>query len=304
MDTKQIEVVLEAVKIGSIKKASEQLNYTQSGLIYLINVFEKAIGIPILERSYKGIKFNNAGKELEPYLLTIALADRALAEKVRDISNEQRRITQLRIGTYPSIAKFILPEIINKFLASRTNIDLEMIVCGADMPSYLAGGAIDFGIGEESLAGINHWQYFFETEIYAAIPKKYHIPETTSISMSELAEYPLIIPMYNVTDELLKRLERYPQIQRINVTTQDSAVLLSLVEQEVGISFMSKLNITKCPQSVRMIPIDPPIIRKMGFIIDQKKKTKPIIQEFVIFAQKNIENCKTEYKHGRSRGTE
>ena len=44
MDTKKIAVFLEAVKMGSLKKTAEKLNYTQSGLIYLMNSLENELG--------------------------------------------------------------------------------------------------------------------------------------------------------------------------------------------------------------------------------------------------------------------
>ena len=44
MDTKKLSILLATIQAGSLKKAAEKLNYTQSGLIYLVNSLEEEIG--------------------------------------------------------------------------------------------------------------------------------------------------------------------------------------------------------------------------------------------------------------------
>ena len=64
MDTKKIMLLLDVVKIGSLKRAAEALNYTQSGLIYQINSLEQEIGVPLLVRNHRGVSLTAAGAAL------------------------------------------------------------------------------------------------------------------------------------------------------------------------------------------------------------------------------------------------
>ena len=46
---------LKVAEVGSISKTAEQLNYTQSGLTYLLNTLETDIGLQLLKRDHKGV---------------------------------------------------------------------------------------------------------------------------------------------------------------------------------------------------------------------------------------------------------
>lgn len=41
MDTQKYEVFIKAAELGSIKKAAEELGYTQAGLSYILRTLEK-----------------------------------------------------------------------------------------------------------------------------------------------------------------------------------------------------------------------------------------------------------------------
>ena len=51
MDTKKLEALAMAVRMGSFTRAAETLGYTQSGLTHMMNSLEKDIGFALLVRS-------------------------------------------------------------------------------------------------------------------------------------------------------------------------------------------------------------------------------------------------------------
>ena len=61
MDTKKLEALAMAVRMGSFTRAAEALGYTQSGLTHMMNSLEKDIGFALLVRDRTGIRLTAAG---------------------------------------------------------------------------------------------------------------------------------------------------------------------------------------------------------------------------------------------------
>ena len=106
MDTKKLAVFQEAIKNGSLKKTAEKLNYTQSGLIYMMNSLEDEFGIHLLNRTTKGIELTQEGILLEPYIKKIVDCEEELTrssriyiKRVRKRS-ESARIQSMRATIY------------------------------------------------------------------------------------------------------------------------------------------------------------------------------------------------------------
>jgi len=283
MDAKKLAVLLEAVHIGSLKKAADQLNYTQSGLIYTINAVEKDIGMTVLNRSHKGISLNETGKELEPYFRALVEADVALEERTAQLYRANKAVEKVRVVTYPSLVRFLLPALIHEFSEIHPTVEFEIVTGVDEVPRLLTEGKVDFAIAERRWAGENEWFHVLNTELYAAVPGSFPIASFDRVLLDDIVEYPLIIPTYNTARELRERLSTYKHIKKIKVSTPDSTVLLSMVEQKMGITFLSKLNAGDCPEDVRLIPIEPPIIREMGIIVRGKTGLKAITKEFITF---------------------
>ena len=64
MDIYKIKALITAVELGSLTKAAETLNYTQSGLTHMMNSLEKEAGLRLIRRGRNGISLTPAGKYL------------------------------------------------------------------------------------------------------------------------------------------------------------------------------------------------------------------------------------------------
>ena len=55
MNVQKLNIILEALKYGSMTKAAEKLGYTQSALTYAINSTEQELGFPLVRRTKGGV---------------------------------------------------------------------------------------------------------------------------------------------------------------------------------------------------------------------------------------------------------
>lgn len=288
MDTKKIAIFLEAVKVGSLKKAAEKLNYTQSGLIYLMNSLENELGgIKLLNRTTKGVHLTEEGIILEPYIRKIYEGETELFNKIDEIQGRGLQ-GNIRIGAYPVYACGDLPGVIKRFLSAHPENDITVhVATDQELPGLLQDGDIDLAIGEAGLLKNTEWMPLMEYEIYAAIPEAFSLEAEENVTFDVLKDYPLLFSSYNqVSNQIEKLLER-ENPYKIHVQSGDGSALLHMVDEGLGIAFLSSLYLKECPETVRMCPLDPPIRKELGVLAKAEKMNTPLIKAFLPYLKKN-----------------
>ena len=81
MDGKKLEILMTAVDLGSLSKASDAVGYTQSGLTHLFDSLEREIGLTLIRRGHRGISLTRAGEELMPYIREFLRANAKLEDR-------------------------------------------------------------------------------------------------------------------------------------------------------------------------------------------------------------------------------
>lgn len=284
MDTKKLTILLEAIKVGSLKKAAEKLNYTQSGLIYLMNSLENELGIHLLNRTTKGIQLTQEGEILEPLIRRIVDSEEELMEKISDIQKGGTR--KLRIGAYPIYACYCLPGVMKEFLHDYPENEISIrVATSKELPKLLKDDEVDVAIGEMGLVDGVEWTYLMNYEIYAAMPAKLLEETPESVSFDMLKDYPLLFSTYNQISNQIEKLLNHKNQYKINVHSDDGSALLKMVEEGLGIAFMSSLYLNECPETVTMVPLEPPIVRELGVLVKHKNMDSPLIKNFLSYLQ-------------------
>lgn len=113
MKIRQVKAFLAVVKTGSVRRASVELNLTQSTVAKAVSQLEAELGSPLFERSAQGLRLNEAGESLLPYAETIvANADKAAAA-VSAIATGH--FDKLRLSVTPTLPPCILADAMTHF---------------------------------------------------------------------------------------------------------------------------------------------------------------------------------------------
>lgn len=270
MDTKKLELLLKTVDCGSMKKAADKLNYTQSGLVYTLNSLEKELGISLLKRSYKGISLSNEGKMLEPLMRNIVENSHLLEKEIKEISELDRTI--FRVGAYPAISRLWMPNITRKFMEVCPNAQVSLYVGMEEMHNMVQNGELDLAICEVGIAKNLTWTYFADDEIYVAVPHPSPFKERKALSLKELEDYMVLMPSHNPSSSgnasIRSWLDDNPHIQVLSVKAPDASTQLAMVGEGLGVTFTSGLYTYECPLTVEMYPLEPKICRQIGCITE------------------------------------
>ena len=121
---KQLRYFSTVARTGHFGAAAEQCAVTQPALSMQIQELEKELGLQLLERGRKGVGLTAGGREIAGRAACI-LAD------VRDLVDSARHLSggfsgPFRLGAIPSIAPYLLPQLLPLMRARHPDLDLHL----------------------------------------------------------------------------------------------------------------------------------------------------------------------------------
>lgn len=293
MEINKLVALLETVQLKSIRKAAEKLGYTQPGLTYMLNSLESELGIVILNRNYSGVTFTKEGLELEPYIRTLVNDEATLRQKISRMN--QSGDQTIRIGSYSSIAGSYLPKILKAFSEKNPSVRIEIRIGVEEIPNWLHKGEIEIGFCEQELAEGFTWIPLWSDQMCALVPANLEFPSDTPVPLERLIQGPLLAHSSNTRNTLANLLKDHINEGSHNIlfSTTEGAAIIEMVTEGPYISFLTELFKAKCPPTIRMLPIDPPMFRQLGIISNLNefpKEKQALIKKFIKFAQKYQES--------------
>ena len=120
MNIQQIEYIIAVGELKSFGQAAEKCFITQSTLSTMIAKFEGEIGIKIFDRKTKPVTVTKEGKTIIQQLKVIAKELDNLQEITNTLKGEISGT--LKIGVIPTVAPYLLPLFLNKFIRKLPNV--------------------------------------------------------------------------------------------------------------------------------------------------------------------------------------
>ncbi len=236
MDDRKINAFLLIVEKGSIRRAAEELGYSQSALSQMIQTMEAELGVPLLKRSHSGIALTKEGASLLPAMKKVKTEQDRLMREAREL---QSRRHMIRIGTYASIGREVLPALIRDVQEKDPGFSCEITIGANEITDLLETGGIDVAIiDEEAAAERFSCIPFLQDEYCAVVPGTLADRFQPPVPIRELYEYPLILPSES---RLAGILEQEPFRRKIPVRAVDDTAILSMVSQGIGVSILPRL---------------------------------------------------------------
>ncbi|GAA2148305.1 LysR family transcriptional regulator [Kitasatospora kazusensis] len=148
LDVRRLRLLRELAHRGTIAAVAEALSFSPSAVSQQLSVLEREAGVPLLERTGRRVALTPAGQNLvrhaEAVLERLERAGAELAGARRGLSGP------LRIGTYPSAARAIVPGALAAL--GRDHPGLEPMVTEVDpavVAAALRAGELDVALVHE-----------------------------------------------------------------------------------------------------------------------------------------------------------
>ena len=144
MRIEQLEYVATVARLGSFRRAADELHISQPALSGSVRSLERELGVDLLDRGRHGARMSDSGRELFPYILTLLDS----FDRLRHAAGEQHRSVRLvRLGTVSAATAPLLAPTIQQFRQSHPLTQVEVI--GAQQTEIHRGvleGSFDLGL--------------------------------------------------------------------------------------------------------------------------------------------------------------
>ncbi len=257
------EIFLKVVETGNISKASEALNYTQSGISHVISALEKRMGFKLFVRSSNGVALTDNGQKVVPIIQNIVNQEQLLKQEVFDINHEVGG--KLRIGSFTSITTLWLPGVIKYFEEQYPDVELEILDGNyADIRHWIKHGRIDCGFVAGDVPEGFMFHELRKDPILVILPEGHPLAEKKFITHEEVVDYPIILQPEGYNIDMSSILEKSSRPAKIQYNLRDDISIISFVEHGLGIGILPELVLDCQKVSLPRRPLEPAECRRIG----------------------------------------
>ncbi|REF28141.1 LysR family cys regulon transcriptional activator [Xenorhabdus cabanillasii] len=246
MKLQQLRYIVEVVNHNlNVSSTAEGLYTSQPGISKQVRMLEDELGIQIFARSGKHLTHvTPAGEEI----VRISREVLSKIDSIRSVASEHTYPDRgsLYIATTHTQARYALPPIIKGFIKRYPNVSLHM---HQGSPTQIAEevckGNSDFAIATEALHLYSdlimlpcyHWNRS------VVVTKDHPLAERQSVTIEELAEYPLVTYTFGFTgrSELDVAFNRAGIKPKIVFTATDADVIKTYVRLGLGIGVIASM---------------------------------------------------------------
>ncbi|WP_405623025.1 LysR family transcriptional regulator [Streptomyces sp. NBC_00076] len=194
MRTEQLEYIAAVTRLGSLRRAAEELRLSQPALSETVRNLERELGVDLLERKRSGATMSAEGRELLPYIVRVLEA----VDRLRVAAGEQHRISRMvRVGTVNAATVPLLVPAVRDFRAVHPVTQVEVV--GAQQTEIhraLSEGGFDLGLvnhldGDDVPAGFESTRLLHGRPVVCMRPDS-PLASRPAVTVDDLLTEPLI----------------------------------------------------------------------------------------------------------------
>jgi DNA-binding transcriptional LysR family regulator len=241
----------------SVSRAAERLLISQPAVSKQLQLLERSLGTPLVDRLPKGVRLTAAGELLAGHARKIfTLADDAL-RRVAELQGLRRG--KLVIGASTTLGIYFLPELLACYRQRYPQVDLELDVANTHIiQQYLTEHRVDIAITE----GFVHWpelyaRVFLIEELVPIVQPNHSLLQRPSVSLRQFCAEPMLIrERGSGTREVIEKalVQRKVSLRPL-MTLGSTEAIKRTVAAGVGVAFVSRLTIQQELQDKRLATI-------------------------------------------------
>ena len=287
-DTKKLEVLINAVDLGSITKAAKVMGFTQSGITKMIGSLEKEFGFPLLKRSRSGVVPSAEGERILPTIRAMLVHTDKLEKEISLI--RQKKNSSIRVCAYTSMLMHWLPFIIKKFHEKLPDVAIEMSSCTLEGAyEKVESGEIDLAFASRQEYQGFEFVHLRDDPLLAIVPNS---PEFTGLKVFPIKNYDnkdFIMPYYGFDKDIVRFFDHENVKPNIEPAYVDDPTVVFMVEHGMGISMLSELVMHGNKNDVISLPLLPAAHRELVICLKSLKNASPAVKVFVSSAVEAID---------------
>jgi DNA-binding transcriptional LysR family regulator len=276
-------------RLGSIRKAAEDLNVSASAIDRQILNVEAEIGMPLFERLPTGLRLTAAG---EIMMASGARWQKSLSEvraQIEDLRGLKRG--HVEIAVIDALAKGVIPAAIQSIQSRYPGIIIDVRVTSNDqVRRMIASNEVDFGIffDPESYRDITV-RAFVDVHLGFITPSGHPFGQQAEVRFSACIGSPVVVPSPALAVHqqiaLLEGTTRATLDKK--VTSNNIQMITSLVLQGVGIGVLTSLDVMTEVKAglLSFTRISDPVLRPMTLALCTAASRSPSYAADIVLSE-------------------
>jgi LysR family transcriptional regulator, carnitine catabolism transcriptional activator len=276
-------IVLAQTK--SFDKTGKIVNRSQPAITEQIRSLEAALGIPLFHRQTRSVTLTPEGEILYPRVERVLLE---LDDLLRDFAKVVALETgEVRVGATPTLACYLLPEIIGSFRKRHPGIRVVFSdETAARLEKMVEERQLDFYFGAKPSSRSNlRFQFVAEDKYVIVVPKSHVLAKRGCRKVQQLAQYPMLLMSRgtNVRDHIDDFFKRHGLMIKPIEEVSNHFTLGGLVQAGCGITLLPRAAhpVIAHPGTVAIDIPDPSFVRVLGVATRPDYKPAPAAKAFL-----------------------
>ncbi|HET7840234.1 MAG TPA: LysR family transcriptional regulator [Terriglobia bacterium] len=241
MDYDQLASFLEVAKLNSFSRAAEKIYRTQPAISAQVRLLEQECGEKLFDRSGKKVTLTPAGEILKKYAEKILGMQKEALQAIAELNQTPRG--KLYIGDNEATCLYVLPKTFAKFKQLYPLVQISIYRnFSHKIMQKVQEGAVDLGIVTLPQTAPNMEVIpVSRDEVQAVVPKNHPLAKNRTVTIEELAHFPMILPKTGHTRVVMDRLLRdYRDRLQISMELASVETQKKFVGAGLGISLISR----------------------------------------------------------------
>lgn len=242
MELRQVRAFVTVVDEGHVGRAAERLHVTQPTLSRQVAALERAVGVPLFDRSRRSLALTPAGEVFEAGARDLVRrADEVVASSRRAHRGE---LGVLRIGFVQSATFEALPAMVRNFGAAWPSVRVEVTAMTTlRQLAALADDALDVGLLRPPVAAPDlELRTLSHDPLLVALPGGHRLASRSRVPLASLAEEPFVLYGRDsgpaVHDTIIGFCRDAGFSPRIVQEAVDVQTIVALVAANLGVSLL------------------------------------------------------------------
>jgi len=238
----------------NLSRAAERLSISQPAVSKQLQLLERTLGTPLVDRLPKGVRLTAAGELLAGYARQIFALVQEARQRVAELQGLRRG--KLVLGASTTLGIYFLPELLARYRQLYPQVDLDLEVANTHViQQYLSEHRVDIAVTE----GFVHWpelraRVFLMDELVPIVAPGHRLAGQSQVSLRQFCAQPLLLrEQGSGTREVIEKALAQRKISlRPLMTLGSTEAIKRAVAAGVGVAFVSRLTIQQELQDRRL----------------------------------------------------
>lgn len=276
---RQLELLTALPGSSSIAAAGTRIGMSASATSHALRALESGLGCEVVDRMAAGVVLTHAGE------LALAHARDVFASlqqvKSAAAATSGVRTGLLRIGSIgPSTSLRLLPPLLEKFRRRYPGVEVHVTErADPDIEQDLVDRKVEIGavrLPQPSLDTVA----LATDELVAILPEGHPLARGATVSVRDLAEYPLILTQAGSQDMIMRMFERAGVRPKVAHELFQVASILEFVAHGNGVSVLASLTVPDSRPGLVFRPITPRVARRVAIACLDASRLSPAGKAF------------------------